>query len=356
VRVWGGARAGEEAGAELGRAARRAGGLVGRLVALTSGEGALEPLSGGATRFRARPWALVSPGLLAQGAAEGAELLVVSAPVAGCAAPPRPGDPPRAAAVALLPSQDLVLLFGADDFRAVRLPGRREPGSSGMYRVVIELGRSGFCEGHKSFDRAAEALGRLSEMDFVCCFSVAGTPREPVLPLDCHEAVPCNMCTVPGASPPPPAAAAAAMAALRAFRPVGVGNSQRDGLPESLEAMRLIAGAVAAPPGVNFSEDFLDDLGFPGSAAPCEYLPGPDTATVTEGVMAPAIVEATATKAASGRAPGGWACLAGWGERHVALQPAVRTSASAPSLVGGPWSFCLLVSDDASLLLTEPPE
>ena len=65
-------------------------------------------------------------------------------------------------------------------------------------------------------------------------------------------------------------------------------------------------------------------------------------------------VEAAAAAACAGREDGEqWVCLAGWGERHAALQRG-RT-AGAPSREG-PWSFCLVASSDAAVLIIEPPE
>ena len=358
VRAWGGAGAGGAAAAELGRAARRAGALVGRLTAAGGPEpgprGGAGGQPGSPWRFRARPWALVSPGLLAQAGGDGAELLVVSAPdsAAGASAvAPGPGATPRAAAVALLPSQELVLLFEEADFRALGLSGHREPGAPGTFRVSLPVGGPGFCEGSRVFDRAAEALGRLPEMDFVCSFCVAGVPRDPLLPAGCCDAAACALRTTP-AGVPPAAAVGAAAAALRALAPRGGDTpTEEGGLPEAVSALRLAAGALMAPPGVCFDPAFLEDLAAPEGAS---LGAGLGSRLLTEGVMAPAFVEAAAAAACAGREDGEqWVCLAGWGERHAALQRG-RT-AGAPSREG-PWSFCLVASSDAAVLIIEPPE
>jgi len=357
VRAWGGAGAGGAAAAELGRAARRAGALVGRLTAAGGPEPGPRGDSGGQPgspwRFRARPWALVSPGLLAQAGGDGAELLVVSAPggAAGAsAASPGPGATPRAAAAALLPSQELVLLFEEANFRALGLPGRREPGAPGIFRVSVSVGGPGFCEGSRAFDRAAEALGRLPEMDFVCSFCVAGVPRDPLLPPGCSDTAACALRTTP-AGVPPVAAVGAVAAAVCALAPrTGGTPSEEGGLPEAVSALRLATGALMAPPGVCFDQDFLEDL-----EAPEEASSGPATGPrlLTEGMMAPAFVEAAAAAACAGLRDGEeWVCLAGWGERHAAL---LRGDSAAGLPREGPWSFCLVASSDAAVLITEPP-
>ena len=266
------------------------------------------------------------------------------------AASPGPGATPRAAAAALLPSQELVLLFEEADFRALGLPGRREPGAPGTFRVSVPVGGQGFCEGSRAFDRAADALGRLPEMDFVCSFCVAGVPRDPLLPPGCSDAAACALRTTP-AGVPPVAAVGAAAAALRALAPrTGGTPSEKGGLPEAVIALRLAAGALMAPPGACFDPDFLEDLAAPEEAS-SGAAPGPRL--VTEGMMAPAFVEAAAAAACAGRRDGEeWVCLAGWGERHAAL---LRGDGAAAHPREGPWSFCLMASSDAAVLITEPP-